>query len=201
MRRRRPWFRRLINPFVGRRGFTRDETGAVAVEFGILALPFFTLIYAILETSLVFFAGQILDSAVHDATRKIRTGQAQSPAPPATAWDIEDFRTAVCGGLYGMFDCDQLRVRVEVVDNFTSAYISDPMQPDCEEDATEEELEECGDWAIQEAYDGGIGSDVILVRVLYLWPTIVNLPGLNLATEEGGKRLLSAARVFRNEPF
>ena len=198
MRKRPTWLRRLIRPFIGRQGFSRDERGAVAVEFGILALPFFTLIYAILETSLVFFAGQILDSAVHDATRNIRTGQAQSPTPPATAWNIEDFRTEVCDGLYGMFNCDQLRVRVDVIDSFTAAALGNPIDPDCEAD--QEDETECG-WAIQENYNAGVGSSVVLAQVHYKWPTLINLPYFDLATQAGGKRLMSAARVFRNEPF
>src|SRR5690606_2566182 len=60
-----------------RRALGRDERGVTAVEFGLLALPFFTIIAAILQTSLVFLADQVLESAVHDAARAIRTGQAQ----------------------------------------------------------------------------------------------------------------------------
>lgn len=198
MRKRQIWLRRLIAPFVGRKSFTRDERGAVVIEFGLLALPFFTLIYAILETSLVFFAGQILDGAVHDATRDIRTGQAQSPAPPTVAWNLEDFRSEVCGGLYGMFDCDQLRVKVQVIDSFTAATLGDPIDPDCEVDQDDDS--ECG-WALLESYNAGVGSSVVLVQVHYKWPIIVDLPYFNLSTQAGGKRLLSAARVFRNEPF
>lgn len=195
---RRPWLRRLLLPFTSGRSFSRDDRGAVAIEFAILALPFFTLIYAILETSLVFFAGQVLDSAVQDASRKIRTGQAQSPTPPAASWGIDDFRDEVCGALYGMFDCDQLRVNVQVVGSFTAATLVDPIDPEC--DVDDEDETECG-WEIEEAYNAGVGSSVVLVQVHYKWPTIVNLPGFNLATQAGGKRLLSAARVFRNEPF
>ncbi len=58
--------------------FRRDEKGVTAVEFGLLSLPFFAIIGAILETSLIFMASQILDSAVNDSARLIRTGQAQA---------------------------------------------------------------------------------------------------------------------------
>ena len=59
------------------RGFRRDERGTTAIEFGILGMPFFALLAAILETSYVFLAGQILDTAVQDSARFIRTGQVQ----------------------------------------------------------------------------------------------------------------------------
>ena len=60
-----------------RRGFARDDSGVTAIEFGLLALPFFSILGAILETSLVFLSGQVLESAVQDTSRLIRTGQAQ----------------------------------------------------------------------------------------------------------------------------
>jgi Flp pilus assembly protein TadG len=190
--------RRRIARFVARRGFARNESGATAVEFGLLALPFFTIIFAILETSLVFFAGQILDAAVHDASRKIRTGQAQT----APAWDLAAFRSAVCEGLYTMFDCTsgdtgRLRVKVSVVSTFASATIANPIGEDCEAGGDEEDC----DWTIVESFDPGVGSQVIMVQAFYKWPTVLNLPGFNLATQAGDNRLLSAVRVFSNEPF
>lgn len=211
MSRRSTLLRRLLSPFVRRSGLARDERGATAVEFGLLALPFFTLIYAILETSIVFFAGQILDSALHDASRKIRTGQAQTENDDTAAWTPERFRQEVCDGLYGMFDCSvgaqsRLWVSVSLVDTFSAAAITSPIADECllppAEEAEEEEAEgDPCDWAAPEAYTPGLGSQIVVVQAFYKWPTLVNLPGFNLATQIGGDRLLSAARVFRNEPF
>jgi Flp pilus assembly protein TadG len=176
----------------GRRGFPRDDEGAVIIEFGLLAPIFFALIYAILETSVAFLAGQILDSAVQDASRHIRTGQAG--AVTATA-----FRAEICNGLYGIFDCSQLKIRVEEIANFASASVSSPISndPDCDDPDTPEY--DC--WTVTEAYDNGASSTIVLVQVFYRWPTIVNLHGVNLGTLAGGGRLLSAVRVFKNEPF
>ena len=184
---------RLLVPRKGRGGaFARNERGAVLIEFAILALPFFTLIYAILETSIVFLTGQILDGAVNDASRMVRTGQAQT-----AGWDIDDFREEMCGRLYGLFDCSQLRIKVSVVSTFQSAAIEEPVGEDCLPDGSEDDCE----WLIDEAYAAGVGSEVVLVQTYYKWPTIVNMPGFNLANMAGGKRMLSAVRVFKNEPF
>lgn len=182
----------MLPPPIGRRGFARNDRGAVAVEFAILALPFFTLIFAILETSIVFFAGQILDSAVQDASRFIRTGQAQN-----SSWGINEFRAQVCDRLYGLFDCDNVKIKVSVVSNFASATVTNPIDPDC---SLTGDPSEC-DWTLTESYDDGTGSSVVLVQAYYKWPTVINLPGFNLATQAGNTRLLSAVRVFRNEPF
>lgn len=40
----------------GRSCFKRDESGVVAIEFAILAVPFFLLTFALTEVALVFSA-------------------------------------------------------------------------------------------------------------------------------------------------
>lgn len=190
--------RKLISPMIGRaRSFGRDEDGVTAVEFAFLALPFFTIVTAILETSLIFLAGQVLDSAVQDSARLIRTGRAQTNSP--TAFSQADFRAAICAGLYGMFDCDvtgdKLRISVTVLPDFPAATLTYPLEPseDCEED-------QC-DWTLVDLYNPGDGDEVVLVQAYYKWPTIVRLPGFNFQTMPDGSRLIGASRVFRNEPF
>ncbi len=193
MAQKRSFIVRLLSPAKrGRSLFARDENGAVAVEFAFLALPFFTLIFAILETSVVFLAGQILDSAVQDASRKIRTGR-----PEAATVDL--FRAQICERLFGMFNCDELKIKVSVVASFAAATITSPINPDC---AGSTDPDDCG-WTAEfaaPAYNAGGRTDIVLVQAYYKWPTIVNLPGFNLATQAGDSRLLSAVRVFRNEP-
>jgi Flp pilus assembly protein TadG len=56
------------------RRFVRQQDGSVAVEFSLVAIPFLGLTFAILETALVFFAGQTLETAVTDSARLIMTG-------------------------------------------------------------------------------------------------------------------------------
>ena len=60
------------------RRFVRQQDGSAAVEFGMVAVPFLGLTFAIFETALVFFAGQTLETAVADLARLIMTGQAQT---------------------------------------------------------------------------------------------------------------------------
>ncbi|WP_417310585.1 TadE/TadG family type IV pilus assembly protein [Devosia sp.] len=182
--------RTLIAPAIRRGGaFADDERGVTAIEFGILALPFFTIIFAILETTLIFFAGQILDTATADASRLIRTGQAQ-----AANYTSDNFRAEICERLYGLFDCQELRIRVDVVDNFTAATITNVTE-------TDEDCDPECDWTIVQNYNPGAGSQVILVQAYYKWPAIVNLPWFDLRNQPDGVRLLAGVRVFKNEPF
>lgn len=201
MSKQQSWTRRLLAPVIRRgRGIARDEDGAVAVEFAILAIPFFTLIFAILETSITFFAQQILESALQDATRYIRTGQSQ------TAWDKTAFRKAICDGTFGLFECSsnpstsRLIISVKPVTTFGAAAteITKPIDDKCT--LTSTDPTDC-DWKLAEAFDDGKGSDVIIAQAFYKWPTIVNLPWFSLANQAGDNRLLSAVRVFKNEPF
>ncbi|HEY4199261.1 MAG TPA: TadE family protein [Devosiaceae bacterium] len=163
------------------------EDGATMIEFAILAVPFFALLGATLETAMVFLAGQFLDSAVQDSTRMILTGQAQN-----TSMTAEGFRGLICQGLYGMFDCSKLQIDVKPITDFrsASAAIDPPLDPT---DPTK--------WKLSPTYNPGKSSEVIMVRAYYKWPTIFNFFGFSLATQSDGTRLLGAIRVFRNEPY
>ena len=169
--------------------FARDQHGVTVVEVALLAIPFFALIGAILETAVVFLASQILDGAVQDSGRLIRTGQAQSNSP--TPYSATDFQNAICSRLFNLFDCTKLQVSVTVVSNFATATVPpsplDPSDP--------------SKWTLASTYNPGTGSSVIMVQVYYKWPVILNFDGFNLATSSDGTHLLGAVRVFANEPF
>lgn len=171
-----------------RSGFARDQQGATAVEFGLLALPFFAIIGAILETSLIFLSGQVLESAVQDASRHIRTGQAQGVMVTAA-----NFKAKVCGRLLGLFgDCNGLHVEVETIDDFSQIAISAPVDWTCTSNC---------EWTRPETYTAGTGSSYVVVQVYYKWPIILSLGSMTLANLAEQKRLLATATVFRNEPF
>ncbi len=173
----------IIRAFNVRR-FQRDERGVTAIEFGLVALPFFAIIAAILETALIFLASQILDSAVNDSSRLIRTGQAHEQNYTASS-----YRTAICGNLYGFFDCARLKIRVSEVANFAGANIGVPADP------------VTGNWAVVEEYDHGSGTSIILVEAYYKWPIALSMFDFNLSNLPDNTRMLSAVRIFRNEPF
>lgn len=183
-------------------GLVRDEKGAVAIEFGILAVPFFALIFAIIETSMTFFAQQVLESALQDSIREIRTGQSQTGTP----WTATQFRTEICDHSFGFFNCtganaDRLWIKVTPVSSFSAApnQIQNPVNPSCTM-ASLDPATECN-WRAAETYDDGTGSSVIIAQAYYRWPTIINVPWFSFANQAGNNRLLGAVRVFKNEPF
>lgn len=177
----------LLLRALGRSRFARNERGATLVEFALLAVPFFALVGAILETAMVFLASEVLDAAVNDANRLILTGQAQS-----ASFDFDDFRSAVCNHTFGLFNCDAIHIRVTPVTDFASASATPPVEADC--------TETC-DWTEPQVFTPGQGSNVMLVQAYYKWPVILNFANFSLATLGDNTRLLAAVRVFRNEPF
>lgn len=164
--------------------FKRDENGVTTIEFAVLALPFFAMIMVVMETSLVFMASNIFESALHDTTRFIRTGQALD-----ANYDITKFRAGMCERTFGMFDCDAIVINVREVSSFTNANIVDPIDTDT------------GDWLITEAYSSGNRQSIMVAEAYYKWETVVNIMGFNLATMSDGTLLMGSAQVFRNEPF
>jgi Flp pilus assembly protein TadG len=179
--------RRLFAPVI-RRGsdLARDDQGVTVVEFALLAPIFFTMIFAILETAMVFFASQVLDSAVEDASRKIRTGEAQT-----AGFQMTDFRSLLCDSTFGLFDCAQIRLNVRNIGSFAAA--NEPVVQNCTEIA-------CS-WTLEELFLPGVGREVVQVRAFYRWPLVITLPYFNLKNQPDNYRLIAGTRVFRNEPF
>ncbi len=174
---------RLLPAKVARR-FIREQNGAAAVEFALIAVPFLALLFAILETALVFFAGQTLEAAVSDASRLIMTGQAQT-----AGYSQADFKTQVCNRIAGLFDCSGgVYVDVKQYSSFTSVNTASPVTNGTFD-------------TTKMAYVPGGPGCIEVVTLYYQWPIYVSLLGNNLSNLNGSKRLLVATAVFRNEPY
>jgi Flp pilus assembly protein TadG len=166
------------------RRLLRKQDGAAAVEFGLVAAPFLALLFAIIETAVVFFAGQALETATTDSARLIMTGQAQTQG-----FDQAKFKQAVCSKIYGLFNCNSgVQVDVRTYSSFSSVNLSKPIDAN-------------GNLINDFTYQPGGPGDIVVVRLIYQWPVYVSLLGLNLADMSGGKRLIIGTSAFRNEPY
>lgn len=166
------------------RRLVRRQDGAAAVEFGLVAAPFLALTFAIMETAIIFFSGQALETAVADSSRLIMTGQAQTAGYSAT-----QFKNAVCAKIYGLFDCQNgVYVDVKTYTNFSNVSMSNPVDAG-------------GNFVNNFSYSPGGPGDIVVVRLFYQWPVYVSIMGFNLQNVNGGKRLLAATAAFRNEPY
>jgi Flp pilus assembly protein TadG len=166
------------------RRFAQRQDGAAAVEFGLVAAPFLALVFAIIETAIIFFAGQALETAVADSARLIMTGQAQTQG-----FNQAQFKNAVCAKIYGLFDCQAgVSIDVKTFSSFANVTMPSPIDAN-------------GNFVNNFSYQPGGPGDIVVVRLFYQWPVYVSLMGFNLQNVSGGKRLLVATAAFRNEPY
>lgn len=164
--------------------FRRHKDGSAAVEFGLIAVPFIALTFAVIETGLIFFGGQVLETATQDASRLIMTGQAQNQSMSAA-----QFKEKLCAKLTAMISCDGVSIDVRTAASFAGANYSAP------KDAGGN-LDTGGN-----TFQPGQPGDVVVVRAMYEWPVLIRSFGLDLADLPNGKRLLMATAAFRNEPY
>ena len=162
----------------------RKQDGAAAVEFGLVAAPFLALVFAIMETAVVFFAGQAMETAVADSSRLIMTGQAQTQGFSNT-----QFKNAVCAKIFGLFDCQNgVSVDVQTFTTFANVTMNSPLDAN-------------GNFQNNMNYTPGGPGDIVVVRLFYQWPLFVTGLGYNISNLAGSKRLLTATAAFRNEPY
>ena len=170
-----------ISPKIVRR-FRSEEDGATAVEFALVAGPFFLLIFAIIETSLYFFAGQFLETGVDRTLRLFRTGQMNSATTSA------QFRQALCDEVGYFLDCADIRTYVQVADTFDA--LTDPPDPDPSGDLPSDE------------FDSGVGPLVVMqIAASYKWPVYTNFAAPLKHSSSGDYALLRVVAVTRTEPY
>ena len=166
------------------RRFRRNRRGSAAVEFALVAPVFFALLFAIIETAIVFFAGQVLETVTQDSARMIMTGQAQTGG-----FTQGQFKDYVCGRINVLFDCvNGIYVDVQSYPAFTNVSITDP-------------IDGGKNFIPTMQYSPGAPGDIVVVRLFYQWPLFVTGLGYNIANLSGSKRLLAATAAFRNEPY
>jgi Flp pilus assembly protein TadG len=101
------------------RRFRRNRRGSAAVEFALVAPVFFALLFAILETAIIFFAAQVLETMTQTSARYILTGQAQNQGFKAA-----DFKTYVCNQIPALFTCANVYVDVQSYPAFSNITIN-----------------------------------------------------------------------------
>lgn len=165
------------------RRFGRNQRGLAAVEFALVAPVFCALLFAILETGILFFADQYLETLTQDGARVIMTGQAQNGN-----YTQAQFKTYVCNQISALFNCNNVYVNVQSFTSFETLTATCPI--------TNGTFDTSG----LQYNPGGPGS-VVIVQLFYKWPQIVTGLGYNVTNLTGNYRLLCTTAAFRNEPY
>ncbi|MEM5502848.1 TadE/TadG family type IV pilus assembly protein [Ahrensia kielensis] len=166
--------------------FKHNKDGATAIEFGILAIPFILIVFAVLETSLSFTAQQVMANSVDQAARKVRTGQID----PKTT-DEDQFRAMICHDLELLVSsgCPELEFDLKSYKKFSDVPTTIPME-------TPKKLDTSGF-----TYEPGGAGTINHLRVFYRWPVITDIMKSHLSGLEDGKTLLYSSSTWQNEPF
>jgi Flp pilus assembly protein TadG len=170
--------------------FLRHRSGATAVEFALLALPFAVLVFAILEISISFAGQQILSNAADDVARQLRTGQLKSA-------DVteESLKTTICDRLAIVLagDCNGLEVDLREFATFGEAAA---VRIAFTGDAGARDLDTTG----FDVAPGPSGSKNML-RVFYKWPVVTDFMAKMMSNLKDGKTLHFASVTWQNELF
>src|SRR3546814_17890058 len=120
-------------------------------------MPFIVLLIAILQTSLVFFAQQLLETTAEDTSRVILTNQAQKAGTSQA-----DFKSAACSTLPSFMNCNDLMIDVRKVTSFSAVDTSLPtLIYDSDGHVT-------NSWK----YEMGGADKVVVLPLLYMLPVI-----------------------------
>ena len=161
--------------------FARRQDGVAAIEFAMIGPPFIALLLAIFETGIVFFAQQVLQTAVLQTSRGIMTGQVQTNGVTA-----QQFQQSVCNSAGSLFDCTKVMVNVQTQASFGAAMPS-PISN--------------GKAITTTNFNPGVAGDIVIVQVYYEWTVWTGPLNFTLANLADGNDLLVATSAFRNEHY
>jgi Flp pilus assembly protein TadG len=166
--------------------FRTNRRGTVAIEFALIALPFFLMIFAIIEVSLSFAAEEVMANATDDISRQLRTGQLKAADVSGTK-----LKTLICGKLLmPAAGCPDLFVDLQTYTAFNKVPLTLPLTSDGDVNST----------GFKNA--PGNASTINQLRVFYRWPVLTDLMKTRIESIKGqGKTLLFSTATWRNEPY
>ncbi len=169
------------------RRLRKDNEGATAIEFAMVAGPFLMLLFGIIGVGLFFFTTFSLENSVETAARQLRTGALQQSGSSDPA---SDFKTAVCSSLPGFITCSEVTTNVLSFSNY--AAITANSIPSCTNAA--------GALATP-VFTPGQQNAVVVAWACYKWKVAKDIPFINLGNQGDGSRLIQATTTFQTEPY
>ena len=176
--------------FKRRKSYASDDKGATAVEFAMVAPLFFAMLGITLETGVMMFSEYVLQTAVQEAARTVRTGQAQDAEMSAA-----DFKNKICNLAGLIMDCQgKVTVYMNSQVNFTTLASATPsyLNVGPAADGTAQPV----------TFKCGAPSEPVALIATYDWKFVIPYL-MKYFDNQGGDstRRLAGFAMFKNEPF
>lgn len=169
--------------------FKADDSGATAVEFAFVAVPFFMMVFGVINIGMFFYAVNSLDRGLEDATRRIRTGELQNCSA-----SVGDFKTRMCNASSGYINCNKLSLLIQSANDWDGLTAQSCL--------TSGALTPSSGTAGQALVDlAGNQNAVVLITACYEWEAAQYLPFLRLGNLGNNSMLIQSTSAFRTEPF
>lgn len=187
------------------RALLADRHGGALVEYAFVGPFFIALVTGIFYIGMTYLGQAGLETVAEGASRMLLTGRAQTVTVTNAGGGTDvgmtaaDFKNAICNGMTGtdttgatvtftrllppFLTCSRLTVNVTPV-NYSQASLGQTYS------------------GVYVTQNGGQGQNqIMMVQLLYDWPTFGGLMGLNLATQGNGTRRMIASSVFTTEAY
>ena len=210
--RRRIRARRAVGPFG--KNLWKNRAGTATMEFAIVGPAFIAFLLAILYTMLIYLAQQMLETAAEGAGRLLLTGFVQTTQAPngTVGLSASDFKNAICNGLSGtnpsgeavstpallppLLSCSRLTVNVTTASSYN---VTSATAPTFTYDSNGVLVSTGTGYNYQS--NGSGKNRIVVLQLIYLWPTGKGPLGLNLINEPNANRKLVATSVFTTEDY
>jgi len=163
-----------------------DDSGATAIEFALLAIPYVFLMVGIIELAIMFAAGTMMEGATSSAARMIRTGQIQQGASDESGREAA-FRQAFCNFATALIRCEDVVIEARQLTNFSDAGSEGA---DYDEEGN---MESSG-------FETGDSNDKVLIRTFYRYEFMTPFIGRLLGGEDSAFDFTSTI-ILQTEPY
>ena len=191
----------------------KDREGTAALEFAIAGPAFLALLLAILYTIMIYLAQQMLETAAQSAGRILLVGSAQTTTLNGhTGMTAAEFKSAICNGVTGtnasgvamtipkalppMLSCSRLTVNVTTA---TTYNVASTAAPTFTYNSSGVITSTGTGYSTQSGSSGK--NRVVVLQLVYLWPTGKGPLGLNLIDQPNSNRMLVATSVLTTEDY
>jgi Flp pilus assembly protein TadG len=160
------------------RAFGRQQRGAVAVEFALVAPTFILLMCIIIDTGLFLYAQGVLDYALRSATRAIQTGSSTVTA--------STFDNILCATAAPLIPCSLISYSVTSTTTINGFSILTPQTPN-------------NSGFLNDTFTPGTATNLVLAQAAYsrqyLFPWLASIAGGT------GTPALVSTLAFQNEAY